>query len=119
MTKLFSALAKGTWDSGTAYTIGDIVDNDGSSYACIVNSTNNEPPNATYWALYADKGDTGSDSSVAGDTGTQGDTGVDGDTGADSTVAGDTGSTGDTGTQGNTGIDGDTGADSTVAEIPE
>jgi hypothetical protein len=55
-------------------------------------------------------GDTG----VTGDTGTQGDTGIQGDTGTQGDT-GDTGVTGDTGTQGDTGIQGDTGADSTVA----
>ena len=50
-TKLLSDLAKGAWDSSTAYTVGDIVDHLSSSYICIANSTNNEPPNATYWAL--------------------------------------------------------------------
>lgn len=51
MSKLLSALAKGTWLVGTAYTIGDIVDYLSSSYICIANSTGNTPPNATYWAL--------------------------------------------------------------------
>ena len=73
-------------------------------------------------------GDTGADSTVAGDTGIIGNTGITGDTGADSTVAGDTGVAGaqgdtgadstvagDTGITGNTGTTGDTGADSTVA----
>lgn len=59
MSKLLSELAKGAWSAVTAYTIGDIVDNNGSSYVCIANSTNNEPPNVTYWALLAEKGDTG------------------------------------------------------------
>lgn len=57
--KLLSELAKGSWQSGSSYTPGDIVDNDGSSYVCIANSTNNEPPNATYWALLAQKGQDG------------------------------------------------------------
>lgn len=56
MSKLLSDLSKGTWSGATAYTIGDIVDNDGSSYVCVANTTNNEPPNATYWALLASKG---------------------------------------------------------------
>jgi hypothetical protein len=51
MTKLLSELATGAWDSGTAYTIGDIVDHLSSSYVCIANNTNQEPPNASYWAL--------------------------------------------------------------------
>ncbi len=56
------------------------------------------------WIQFAggDKGDTGADSTVKGDTGVQGDPG---DTGADSTVQGDTGDQGDTGAQGGFGGD--------------
>lgn len=54
--KLLSDLSKGSWSGATAYTVGDIVDNDGSSYICVANNTNQEPPNATYWALLAQKG---------------------------------------------------------------
>lgn len=57
--KNINELTKGTWSALTAYTIGDIVDNDGSSYVCIANSINNEPPNASYWALLASKGGQG------------------------------------------------------------
>lgn len=64
MPKLFSDLYKGSWSSVTAYTIGDIVTNDGSSYVCIANNTNQEPPNASYWGLYASKGDTGATGST-------------------------------------------------------
>lgn len=51
--KLLSELAKGTWSSLTDYTVGDIVDYLSSSYICISNSTNNTPPNGTYWAVLA------------------------------------------------------------------
>ncbi|MDD4027022.1 MAG: hypothetical protein PHO75_02420 [Candidatus Shapirobacteria bacterium] len=57
--KLYSELNKGTWSAATAYTIGDFVDLNGSSYVCIANNTNQTPPNATYWALLASKGDQG------------------------------------------------------------
>lgn len=57
VNKLLSELAKGTWSSATSYTIGDIVDYDGSSYICISNNSNQTPPNATYWALLASRGD--------------------------------------------------------------
>lgn len=69
--KSISALAKGAWSSVTVYTIGDIVDNNGSSYICIANNTNQEPPNASYWALLAEKGDTG-DTGATGATGATG-----------------------------------------------
>jgi len=55
----FSSLAKGTYVNTTAYTVADIVDYSGSSYACIANTTGNLPTNTTYWALLASKGSTG------------------------------------------------------------
>lgn len=95
MTKLLSELAKGTWSSSTAYTIGDIVDSDGSSYICIANNSNQEPPNATYWALLSSKGE-------KGDTGSQGPEGPTGPQG----LKGDTGEQGPQGLPGNDGEDG-------------
>lgn len=56
MSKTLSSLWKDTWSGATAYTVGDIVSNDGSSYVCIANNTNQEPPNATYWGLLAQAG---------------------------------------------------------------
>lgn len=53
MAKLLSELALGAWSGATTYTIGDIVDHLSSSYVCIANHTNQEPPNGTYWALLA------------------------------------------------------------------
>jgi len=87
--KLFSALAKGTYAGGTAYTVGDIVNSAGSSYACIANTTGNTPPNVTYWALLASIGTTGSTGST-GATGAQGVTGDTGPAGADGTGIVDT-----------------------------
>lgn len=72
--KLLSELNKGAWSSATAYTIGDIVSSSGSSYICVANSTNNTPPNATYWALLSSKGDQG----IQGETGPTGPTGPQG-----------------------------------------
>ena len=72
--KLLSELFKGEWSGLTAYTIGDVVSNGGSSYACILAHTNQEPPNATYWALLAEKGDTG-DTGIQGPQGEKGDQG--------------------------------------------
>jgi parallel beta-helix repeat protein len=54
--KLLSELNKGEWSGSTAYTVGAIVSHNGSSYICIANSTNQEPPNASYWAILAEKG---------------------------------------------------------------
>lgn len=37
------------WNSGTAYTQGDLCSYSGTNYYCILGHTNNVPPNATYW----------------------------------------------------------------------
>jgi hypothetical protein len=58
--KKLSELNKGEWSGLTDYTVGDIISLNGSSYVCIANSTNNTPPNPTYWALIGSKGETGS-----------------------------------------------------------
>lgn len=57
--KKFSDLSKGTYNNATSYTVGDFVNYNGSSYACIQNSTGNLPTDTTFWALLASKGDTG------------------------------------------------------------
>ena len=57
--KYLSELFKGAWSAAIAYTIGDVVSNGGSSYACILAHTNKVPPNATYWALLAEGGGIG------------------------------------------------------------
>jgi phage-related tail fiber protein len=43
---------KGNWSSATAYFVGDIVFYDGSSYVATANSTNSQPPSAS-WAAVA------------------------------------------------------------------
>ena len=53
---------QGAWSSSTAYVVDDVVESGGNTYVCILASTNNEPPNATYWELMAQKG---TDTSVA------------------------------------------------------
>ncbi|UEM08245.1 hypothetical protein J4G43_025830 [Bradyrhizobium barranii subsp. barranii] len=50
---------KGAWSGATAYTVGDVVTLNGSSYACILDHTNHAPPNATYWQLLASIGPAG------------------------------------------------------------
>ena len=37
------------WSSTVTYKVGDIVQSGGFNYTCILGSTNNVPPNATYW----------------------------------------------------------------------
>jgi hypothetical protein len=75
--KLFSELSRGAYSGATAYTVGDFVTYNGSSYACIVNTTGNLPTDATKWALLASKGDTGATGST-GSTGATGSNGADG-----------------------------------------
>ncbi len=50
---------QGAWDSGTTYAVNDAVSEDGASYICTLASTNNTPPNVTYWDLLAARGGTG------------------------------------------------------------
>jgi hypothetical protein len=47
---------QGAWSSSTSYVVDDVVESGGNSYVCIAASTNNVPPNATYWELMAQKG---------------------------------------------------------------
>ena len=53
---------QGAWSSSTSYVVDDVVESGGNTYVCIAASTNNVPPNATYWELMAQKG---TDTSVA------------------------------------------------------
>ena len=52
----------GNWSSGTTYVAKDAVFDvtSGSSYFCVATNTNQQPPNATYWNLLAQKGSNGS-----------------------------------------------------------
>ena len=58
----------GVWDSGTTYEINDAVSYQGSSYICLVQHSNQVPPNPTYWGVLAEVGDTGA-TGLTGDTG--------------------------------------------------
>ncbi len=49
---------KGDWSGATTYAVGEVVENDGGLYICKLESTNNEPPNATYWTLMSSDTDT-------------------------------------------------------------
>lgn len=46
----------GTWSAATAYVLRDVIYLLGSSYICTAPNTNQEPPNASYWNLVAQKG---------------------------------------------------------------
>lgn len=63
---------QGTWDSGTIYNINDVISHNGSSYVCIIEHSNQVPPNATYWDIMSSKGNTGK----TGIQGPQGESGL-------------------------------------------
>ena len=42
-------VAKGDWNVGTAYVVGDYVWNDDQWYYCTANNTGEEPPDESYW----------------------------------------------------------------------
>ena len=52
---------KGTYNAGTAYAVDDVVSYNGSSYVCILASTNNLPTNTTYWNVMSSAGTNGTD----------------------------------------------------------
>lgn len=82
----------GAWSPAVSYVQNDAVSRNGTSYICVADHTNQQPPNAEYWNTLAQKGDQG-DQGVQGDQGIQGVQGPAGPTGAQ-------GDTGDTGPQG-------------------
>ena len=63
---------KGTWSSGTAYSIGDAVYDStaGASYVANAAGTNHEPPNVSYWDVFTKKGDTGATGAAGSSSGT-------------------------------------------------
>jgi hypothetical protein len=72
---------RGAWDPATAYAIGDAVQRNGSSYACIQANTAQDPAiQTTYWSLAAAQG-------MVGPTGAPGPTGPQGGTGAQGPTA--------------------------------
>lgn len=46
----------GTWLSAQAYQVGDCVSRSGVIYRCILDHTNQAPPNATYWTAETSSG---------------------------------------------------------------
>lgn len=51
-TTLSNLLTTGTWASGTAYAVGDIVTYQGGSFICTAAHTNNIPGQTNSWAAY-------------------------------------------------------------------
>jgi len=71
---------KGAW-AATSYIANDgVLAADGNAYICILAHTNQEPPNATYWDVLAEKGIQGAqgDQGIQGIQGAQGDQGIQG-----------------------------------------
>lgn len=48
----FDKITIPAWNSGTAYVAGNLVSLSGTNYRAIAASTNQTPPNATYWEVY-------------------------------------------------------------------
>lgn len=63
---------KGSWNYQTDYSKNNIVELHGSTYICIADNTNYQPPNESFWSLIAKKGadGTGSVDSINGQSGT-------------------------------------------------
>jgi hypothetical protein len=55
---------RGAYSGGTTYNPFDVVSSGGSSYVCILASTGNAPPNATYWNVLAAAGAAGTNGTV-------------------------------------------------------
>src|SRR5207247_133423 len=124
---------QGTWSSAVTYTKGQAVVNKGTSYIAIGTTKGNEPPNATFWNVVAEKGGTGEKGATGaeGKEGKEGKTGATGVTGAkaerthsghaaatrDKGATGEVGPTGATGATG-AGVHGVTGATGTTRAFP-
>jgi hypothetical protein len=61
---------KGSYSGATAYVVDDVVESSGSSYICILATTGNAPPNATYWEQMSQKGTDGTNGTDGTDLGT-------------------------------------------------
>jgi hypothetical protein len=65
---------QGAYSGATAYVADDVVSYNGSSYICILASTNNLPTNTTYWSQMSSAGTNGTNGTDVGTTiTTQGD----------------------------------------------
>jgi hypothetical protein len=59
---------QGAWSDGPSYVPYDLVSWNGSVYQCIQGIVGDAPSNATYWSLFASKGDNGADGAVGPNT---------------------------------------------------
>jgi hypothetical protein len=58
---------RGAWSGATAYAINDAVGVGGRSYIATAPSTNQSPPNLSFWDILADRGTDGANGTGAGD----------------------------------------------------
>jgi hypothetical protein len=58
---------RGMWDAGTTYAINDAVEDGGTSYIATAPSTNEQPPNASFWDVLALRGQDGASGTGSGD----------------------------------------------------
>lgn len=83
-------IPRGTWDNATPYVANDLVTYNGSSYAALAGSTNNNPETSpTKWQLLSARGPAGVDGGqgIQGPTGAEGPQGPIGPPGADASVS--------------------------------
>ena len=101
---------RGSWQSGSSYSLNDVVEYQGSAYVLTGTATGQNPTQDSYWQLLVAKGSIGA-TGVQGATGAVGATGI-GLTGATGLrgATGALGGTGATGASGATGLTGLTGA---------
>lgn len=64
--------SRGAWSNIANYAVNDWVSSGGNAYIGLAPSTNQAPPNATYWAFLGAKGDTGTAATIAVGTVTTG-----------------------------------------------
>jgi hypothetical protein len=106
-----------SWNGSTAYSTGDVVSSNGSSFVCVApgGCTGVPTSDAATWSLLAQAGATGpgGPAGAAGQTGTTGATGSPGSAG----LAGSTGATGTTGPHGATGVTGATGVSGPTGSV--
>lgn len=73
---------RGAYSAGTAYAVGDLVSDTGSTYIAILAGTGHSPASSpSYWSVVAAKGDTGN-TGAAGTNGANGSNGAAGTNGA-------------------------------------
>jgi len=68
---------RGPWSSVTSYEVNDAVERNGTSYIATSNNINQEPPNASFWDILAERGTDGAPGPGSGDVSSDTATSVD------------------------------------------